>query len=86
MHATMTCTDGKIGQVDRYLFFPADAQRFRSGTSLLERGLEESEAEGQLSTALRVLTQLHERMFSASSPGEPLGIGDCFDTVSELQV
>ena len=53
-----------LSQVERYIFFPADAQRFHSRQpSLFERGAEESAEEGQLSICLRVLQNLHRSVF-----------------------
>lgn len=51
-------------QVDRYIFFPACITRFgRSHKSLLETGKDESVDTGMLSTALRVMQQVHHSLF-----------------------
>ena len=51
-------------QVDRYIFFPACATRFgRSHKCLLEKGKDEDADTGMLSTALRVLKQVHMHVF-----------------------
>ncbi|KAL0027020.1 hypothetical protein WJX79_009746 [Trebouxia sp. C0005] len=57
-------------QVDRYIFFPACVSRFgRSHKSLLEAGKDEDVGSGMLSTSLRVVQQVHQRLFQASDPG-----------------
>lgn len=65
-------------QVDRYIFFPACATRFgRSHKCLLEKGQDEDADKGMLSTALRVLQQVHTTLFEvklcpATSAGNDL--------------
>ncbi len=51
-------------QVDRYIFFPACVTRFgRSHKSLLEAGKDDNVETGMLSTALRVMQQVHRTLF-----------------------
>lgn len=58
-------------QVDRYIFFPACVIRFgRSHKSLLETGKDENVDTGMLSTALRVMQQVHHSLFEAPDPNK----------------
>jgi RNA polymerase II C-terminal domain phosphatase-like 3/4 len=52
-------------QIERYVYFPGCAVTFgRPGTALMERGLDEDESNGALTTCLRVLTEVHRRFFA----------------------
>ncbi|KAI7844187.1 hypothetical protein COHA_002322 [Chlorella ohadii] len=57
-------------QIERYIYFPADAGRFGfRGQSLLERGVDEKEGEGALSTCLQVMSGVQERFFEQADHG-----------------
>ena len=51
-------------QVERYIYFPADAKRLGAKTCLLELGKEESTECGQLSIALGCLRELHRKFYT----------------------
>ena len=50
-------------QVERYIYFPADAVRLRTGSCLLERDREESADSGQLAICLRRIQELHAKFY-----------------------
>jgi RNA polymerase II C-terminal domain phosphatase-like 3/4 len=52
-------------QIERYTYFPADAERFGTKKSLAINGEDESVENGALKTILNVLQQVHKRFFDA---------------------
>lgn len=57
-------------QVERYLYFPADAGRFGfRGQSLLERKVDEKGDSGALATCLRVMSQVQQRFYEQADHG-----------------
>lgn len=63
----LSCSQGdmQVGlQVERYIYFPADARRLGAKTCLLELGKDESAEGGQLSIALDCLKHLHKDFYT----------------------
>ncbi|EFN54779.1 hypothetical protein CHLNCDRAFT_134722 [Chlorella variabilis] len=57
-------------QIERYLYFPADAARFGfRSQSLLERAVDEEGGGGALATCLRVMSGVQQQFFEQGDPG-----------------
>ncbi|KAL4450062.1 hypothetical protein ABPG77_010731 [Micractinium sp. CCAP 211/92] len=57
-------------QIERYLFFPADAGRFGfRGQSLLERNVDEKGDSGALATCLRVMSRVQQQFYEQADHG-----------------
>ncbi|KAL4452377.1 hypothetical protein ABPG75_008039 [Micractinium tetrahymenae] len=61
---------GNLVQIERYLYFPADAGRFGfRGQSLLERQVDEKEGGGALATCLRVMSRVQQQFYEQADHG-----------------